>query len=273
MSAPTWDPQVYSRYADHRSRAFFDLVGRVDAEQPRRVLDLGCGTGLLTASLAERWPRARVLGIDNSANMLERAREYTSDRVSFAVGDLSTYLPPADADVIVSNAAYQWINDNPALIQRIGVGLRPGAWMAVQVPGNFRGPSHEEIRSLLAEPRWQDATSGLVLRDDPVLTAFEYGDALAETGLEVDSWETTYNQILTGPDPVLAWVKGTALRPILTRLSDPFLVNSTARLDLGGDLTEEFLTQLGARLRAAYPARSYGTVFPFRRIFVVAHRV
>lgn len=272
MSAPTWDPQVYSRYAEDRSRAFFDLVGRIGADQPRRVLDLGCGTGRLTASLAERWPSATVLGIDNSATMLESAREHTSDRVSFAVGDLSTYVPPTDADVVVSNAAYQWVEDNPGLIQRIGVGLQPGAWMAVQVPGNFRGPSHEEIRSLLAEPQWQDATGGLVLRDDPVLTAFEYGDALAETGLEVDSWETTYNQVLTGPDPVLEWVKGTALQPILTRLSDPTLGDATAPLDLGTDRAEEFLTQLGARLRAAYPARSYGTVFPFRRIFIVVHR-
>lgn len=257
-SVAVWDPAVYGQYADHRSRPFHDLVGRVGAADPIRIVDLGCGSGELTRTLADRWPTADVLGVDNSPEMLARAADHAGPRVSFRSGDLSTHRPGPDVDVVVSNAAFQWVPGHEAVLAAIAADLPAGGWLAVQVPGNFRSGSHVAIRELVAEPRWQDATGGLRLREDPVLEPESYADLFADAGLLPDVWETTYQQILTGDDPVLDWVRGTALRPVLTALP--------------AASHEEFLGELGRRLRAVYPARAYGTVFGFRRIFAVGHR-
>ncbi len=254
----TWDPAQYGQFADHRSRPFFDLVGRVGAVHPSSVVDLGCGSGELTAALADRWPRARVLGIDNSAEMLGKAAAHAGDRLTFAAGDLAGYLPDPATEVVISNAAYQWVDGHAAVLDRIGRQLPVGGWLAVQVPGNFRSPSHQAIRELVAAPRWQQATGGLSLRVAPVLEPAGYLDLFAAARLVPDVWETTYSQLLTGPDPVLEWVKGTALRPVLTALPT--------------ELHTGFLAELGDRLRRAYPGGRAGTVFGFRRIFAVGHR-
>lgn len=263
LTPARWDPTTYAAFADHRSRPFFDLLGRVLADDPDEVVDLGCGSGELTTTLAGRWPRARVLGVDNSPDMLQRAAQHGNERLSFAPADLVTYLPPPTAQVVVSNAAYQWIPDHAPLLGQIAERLPKDGWLAVQVPGNFDSPSHSTIRSLVAEPRWQDATGGLRLRTDPVLTPAQYTALLAGAGLVPDVWESTYRQVLFGEDPVLDWVRGTALRPVLTALPEP--------------LHRDFLAELGSRLRIAYPAQDLGagacTVFAFRRIFMVGHRV
>lgn len=260
-----WDPAVYAQYADHRSRPFYDLVGRIAvvdrtqaAVDPVRVVDLGCGSGELTRSLTDRWPTAVLLGVDNSPEMLARAADHAGPRLSFRPADLSDYRPGPDIDVVVSNAAFQWVPGHEVVLGAIAGDLPAGGWLAVQVPGNFRSGSHVAIRELVAEPRWQDATDGLRLREAPVLEPDGYADLLAGAGLVPDVWETTYQQILTGDDPVLDWVRGTALRPVLTALPE------AAR--------EQFLGELGHRLPEVYPARAYGTVFGFRRIFAVGHR-
>jgi len=222
------------------------------------VVDLGCGSGELTATLAARWPAARILGVDNSQPMLAEAAAHADERVSFVRGDLGSYLPDPATDVVVSNAAYQWVDGHPAVLERIARQLRRGGWLAVQLPGNFRSPSHRLLRQTLALQRWQEATGGLRLLEDPVLEPVGYADLFAAAGLVPDVWETTYSQVLTGSDPVLEWVKGTALRPVLSALPDR--------------LHQDFLAELGGRLRRAYPPRPYGTVFGFRRIFAVGRR-
>jgi trans-aconitate 2-methyltransferase len=137
------------------------------------------------------------------------------------------------------------------------------------VPGNFDGPSHDAVRELCCSPRWRELLgelSGVAVSDVSgklVDTPDDYLDLLATHGCRsVDAWETTYSQVLPGTDPVLEWIKGTALRPVLAAFD--------AAADSGAKT--EFLAELAARLRAAYPPRPYGTVFPFRRIFVVARR-
>lgn len=253
-----WDPQQYARFADQRSRPFFELTARIRAESPRLVYDLGCGSGELTATLAERWPAAQVVGVDSSPSMLAAAAAHGSDRLRLEAGDLRTFLPPADADVVVSNAAYHWVDNHVAMLRRIAERLPSPGWLAIQVPGNFAAPSHVLIRELARSAGWRTRLTDAGVGEDPVLDAAGYGALFAAAGLEVDTWETTYNQVLTGDDPVLDWLRGTTLRPVL-ELLDP-------------DERGEFLADLAPRLRAAYPAGAAGTVFPFRRIFAVAWR-
>lgn len=255
--APVWDPAQYGRYADERSRPFFDLMGRVHAEEPRTVVDLGCGPGELTAWLARRWPSARVTGIDASPDMIERAAALAGDRLTFVHADVAGWTPDDAPDVIVANALFQWVPGHREILTRLAASLAPGGWLAFQVPGNFGAPSHVLLRELCRGPRWRDRL-GDAVRDTPVDEPSGYLDLLAGAGLAVDAWETTYLHVLPGADPVLEWVKGTALRPMLTRLTDPAE-------------RQAFLAEYATALRAAYPRHPYGTVLPFRRIFTVAH--
>lgn len=255
----TWDPDQYERFEDHRSRPFHELVTAIGATDPRYVVDLGCGTGALTASLNQTWPNAFVEGVDSSPEMLRTAAAYAvPGRLHFVEGDAATWRPAQPADVLVSNAMFQWVPDHEAVLVDLMGSIAPAGWLAFQVPGNFGSPSHVLLREVLAAPRWQRATNGLRLRADAVLDPAGYFHLLSDAGCVVDAWETTYSQVLTGDDPVLEWTKGTALRPVLDALSTTD--------------TPDFLADYAAALRSAYPRTPHGTLLPFRRIFVVAQR-
>jgi trans-aconitate 2-methyltransferase len=249
-----WDPEQYARYGGERSRPFFELTGRIGATDPGYVVDLGCGDGELTATLAKRWPAAQVLGLDSSAQMLTGAAP--TDRLAFTLADIATWQPDRPVDVLVANAALQWVPGHPELLPRWVGWLAPGGALAFQVPGNYATPAFDLLREQVRAPRWRGRVPDVP--ETRVLQPADYLDRLAALGCTVDAWETTYLHVLAGPDPVLEWKRGTALRPVLAALDQA--------------AAAEFCAEYGRRLREAYPARGHGTVFPFRRIFVVAHR-
>jgi trans-aconitate 2-methyltransferase len=251
-----WDPTVYARYGTERSRPFADLVSRIDADGPRTVVDLGCGSGELTATLADRWPGARITGVDSSPEMIERAAGLSAG-IQFRVGDLRDWRPGPDTDVLVTNAALQWVPDHRQLLDRWVRELPAGAVIAMQVPGNFDAPSHRALRETGRHPPYA-AALGDELREAPVDDAAGYATRLTALGAAVDAWETTYVHLLpaAGEHPVLRWMEGTALRPVRARLDEAAWAG--------------FRADLGKRLAAAYPVENGLVVFPFRRIFVVA---
>ncbi|MGW6846797.1 trans-aconitate 2-methyltransferase [Streptomyces sp. NPDC054958] len=267
-SAPTWDPQQYLRHSGHRTRPFLDLLTRIPElpHGPARIADLGCGPGNVTTLLAERWPEARITGFDLSPEMLQRAtEEYAGPTpgggsLDFRHGDLGTWLPEEPYDLIVSNAALQWVPGHPGSFGAWINGLRPGGTFAFQIPGNFTAPSHALLAQQCDTPRWRARLAGHGARYIHLLEPAEYLARFTELGCDADIWETTYHQLLQGPDPVLDWVKGTALRPVLTALGED------------RDAVDAFLTEYRDRLRAAYPTGPRGTAFPFRRIFAVARK-
>jgi trans-aconitate 2-methyltransferase len=257
MEAAMWDPGQYQRFAGERGRPFFDLLTRVRASDPGYVVDLGCGPGNLTAALSERWPGADVVGVDNSPEMIDAARAEAGSRLSFALGDLREWRPARPVDVLVSNAVLQWVPGHLDLVRSWPGLLAPGGWLAIQLPGNYDQPSHAILLDLARSERWRPLLAGVQLNrqaHDPA----EYLDLLAPAGCEVDAWETTYLHVLHGPDPVTEWYRGTGLRPVLAAL--------------GPGQAEEFVADYGKRVHEAYPAMPYGTVLPFRRVFVVARR-
>lgn len=255
-----WDPAKYVEFGNHRDRPYFDLTARVHTDRPRHVVDLGCGPGNLTATLAERWPGAEVLGIDSSAEMLHKAAEHSAraSNLSFAQADIAEWMPSGRTDVVVSNAALQWVPGHPALLAGWLEALRPGAWFALQVPGNFSSPSHVLMRQLAESERWKEALGGVLRHDDAVAEPAQYLNIMLDAGCDADAWETTYQQVLQGQDPVLEWVRGAGLRPVLEALP--------------AAEAAEFEAEYSALLSGAYPATSHGTVFPFRRIFAVARK-
>lgn len=258
--AVTWDPKKYVQFGDFRNRPFFDLTARILAEQPSSVVDLGCGPGNLTATLAARWPDAQVLGLDSSPEMISAATAGdTPQNLSFSVADVLGWQPALDTDVVVTNAVLQWVPEHRELLPVWLAKLKPGAWFAMQVPGNFGASSHVLMREVAESPAWQDQLAGVLRHNDAVAEPADYLEIFLAAGMVADAWETTYQQVLQGPNPVLDWVRGTGLRPVLNAL--------------GAEDAAAFEAQYSARLDLAYPQRDFGTVFPFRRIFVVGHKI
>jgi trans-aconitate 2-methyltransferase len=262
-----WDPDQYQRHSGHRARPLVDLLARVPPLRgtPPRIADLGCGPGRPSLLLAERWPTARITGYDSSPAMLEEAKEYAGPTpgggsLGFVLADLADWRAAEPHDLIVSNAALQWVPGHADRFPEWVAGLRPGGVFAFQVPGNFEAPSHQLLRGLVESPRWRGRLGEVLRGGSPVLSPAGYFAALAPLGCALDVWETTYLHALPGEDPVLDWTKGTALRPVLTALGE----DAEAR--------DAFLAEYRDALREAYPPGTHGTVFPFRRVFVVAQR-
>ncbi|WP_328451606.1 trans-aconitate 2-methyltransferase [Streptomyces sp. NBC_00386] len=266
-ATPTWDPGQYLRHSRHRARPFADLLAQVPElpADPARIADLGCGPGNVTVQLAVRWPTARITGYDNSADMLARSEEYAGPtagggRLDFAHADLTDWTPAGTYDLITSNAALQWVPGHLESLPGWLDALAPGGTFAFQVPHNTDAPLHVLLRELASSPRWKGLLGDSPRPADSVHDPLVYLDLLERAGCRADVWETTYMQQLGGPDPVLDWAKGTALRPVLTALADD------------PEATDGFLVAYRDLLREAYPARPYGTVLPFRRLFAVARK-
>jgi trans-aconitate 2-methyltransferase len=257
--ADIWDAGQYLRFGGERSRPFFDLIAQVGAADPGYVADLGCGPGNLTAALAQRWPGATVVGVDNSPEMIATAtRDVAPDlaNLAFQIGDVWDWRPARPVDVLACNAVLQWVPDHQRLLLNWADLLAPGGWLAFQLPGNFDQPSHAIVRELAESPRWRTLLADAQLNrqaGDPA----EYVELLSRPGYEVDAWETSYLHILPGTDPVLEWTKGTTLRPVLAAL-DP-------------EQAAAFVGEYAERLRQVYRPRAFGTIFPFRRVFTVVH--
>jgi trans-aconitate 2-methyltransferase len=254
-----WDVNHYLRYRDQRSRPFHDLVARIEAQAPSRVVDLGCGPGNLTALLAQRWPQATVIGVDSSPEMIQAASELPEARaVSFRLGDVRDWREDEQPDVITCNAVLQWVPDHHDLVLGWADMLAPDGWLAFQLPGNFSSPSHVIVKELAASPRWRGLLADAELNrqaGDPE----DYVELLARPGYTVDAWETTYHHILPDENAVVEWTKGTTLRPVFALLDS--------------EQAARFVAEYAERLRGAYRTGSFGTIFPFRRVFAVTHRI
>ena len=252
-----WDPAQYLKFAAPRFRPAMDLLARVAIEAPKTVYDLGCGAGNVTRLLAQRWPDARVVGVDDSAEMLAQAAK-EAPGIVWQCQSVASWTPEQAADLIYSNAALHWLPDHQALFRRLMGCLTPGGVLAVQMPRNFSEPSHALIRETVAGGPWRDRLAPLV-QPSPVAAPEYYYDLLAPLAAELDMWETQYQHVLEGEDPEKEWTKGTWLKQFLDALDE-------------GD-RPAFEADYAVRLRKAYPRRADGkTVFPFRRLFIVARR-
>ena len=192
--------------------------------------------------------------------MIERAKTLeVPGRLTFELVDMTSWEPRDPIDLILSNAALQWIPDQESLLEKMASWLSPSGNMAFQVPANFDEPSHMLIDSVVQSPKWLSVLGRDLPKPKILGSAKEYLALLAELGLLTAAWETTYLHVLHGGDAVLEWTKGTTLRPVLEALSP--------------GLQSEFLDEYAKLLSDAYPPSSIGTVFPFRRIFVVGSNV
>jgi trans-aconitate 2-methyltransferase len=253
-----WSAQQYLKFEDERTRPARDLLAQIPLASARTVYDLGCGPGNSTELLAARYPGAEVTGVDSSPDMLRQARERLP-QCRFVEADLAHWSAPADADLLYSNATFQWVPDHLAVLKRLLAGLTSGGVLAVQMPDNTNEPSHVWMREVAKEPQWAKIIAPAAFERADLPSPDDYYNALRPLCDRLDIWHTHYQHALAGPEAVTEWFKGTALRPFV----DP----------LTAAQRQAFLQAYTARIAAAYPARYDGKVLlRFPRFFVVAFR-
>jgi trans-aconitate 2-methyltransferase len=253
-----WSARQYLKFEDERTRPPRDLLAQVPLESPRRVVDLGCGPGNSTELLIERFPGAEVIGLDSSPDMLAQARKRLP-KCKFVLADISSWSPVEACDLLFANAVIQWVPDHTTVLQRLLAALSKGSVLAVQMPDNTREPAlmlMQEVARVgpyAGHPALESAARG----DLPSPSG--YYDLLRPLCSHLDIWHTVYNHVMTGPDGIVEWFKGSALRPFLDALDE------AAR--------RTFLADYTARIARAYPACRDGKVLlRFPRLFIVAVR-
>ncbi|NMK46780.1 trans-aconitate 2-methyltransferase [Achromobacter sp. Bel] len=254
MSNNSWSAKQYSAFENERTRPVRDLVAALPNPSVGLAVDLGCGPGNSTEVLASRYPDAKVTGMDSSQDMVQAARKRLPS-LDFELADIATWNPPQQYDVILANAALQWVPDHATLYPRLVGKLAPGGTLAVQTPDNMEEPAHRLARQVAGEAPWAAKTGGV--KHPPRHSAAWYYELLKPHCGVLDVWRTTYHHPLAGAVAVVEWFKGTALRPYLDKL----------------DAAEQasFLARYQALIAEAYPALADGTVLlPFPRLFIVA---
>lgn len=256
MSPTDWSPTSYLKFEDERTRAARDLLAHVRAGEVRKIVDVGCGPGNSTELLAERYPRADILGLDNSPAMLEEARRRVPG-ARFEFANAAVWVPDADVDLVFANAVYQWIPGQLEQLARVLAALAGKATLAVQMPDNLDQPSHRLMREVADAGPWRERLAGAVR--DPLPAARVYYEALRPLAARLDIWRTTYHHVLRGADAIVDFVRSTGLRPFLDPLAE-------------AERTE-FAAIYKARIAAAYPPLADGRVLlPFPRLFLIAER-
>jgi trans-aconitate 2-methyltransferase len=254
----TWSAAQYVKFEQERTRPVHDLVARIPNAKIVRAADIGCGPGNSTEVLRERYPEARIVGLDSSPDMIEAARKRLPD-VAFEVADIREWRPKEPLDVILANAVLQWIPDHQTLFPTLMAQLGPGGALALQMPDNVDEPSHRLMGEVASQGPWaaklKDATGARTERH----LADWYFRLLRPHAPRIDVWRTTYFHPLAGAHAVVEWLKGTGLRPFLDPLEE--------------SERKAFLARYEAAVAKAYPAEADGTVLlPFPRLFVVAMR-
>lgn len=253
-----WDPSAYLKYSDERTRPARDLLAQVPLRDAGLVYDLGCGPGNSTALLGARFGNAEIIGIDSSAEMLERARRILPD-LRFQMADVATWRPDRPADLIFANAVFQWLPDHLSIFAALLETLPAGGLLAVQMPDNLAEPSHVLMREIAAEGRWAAKLAATRVARQPLPLPSVYCDRLRPLCQHVEIWHTIYNHALSGPSAIVEWMMGTGLRPYL------------ALLEAGE--RQAFVDAYTAQIAAAYPTLGDGRVlFSFPRLFLVAAR-
>ncbi|MFS8036776.1 trans-aconitate 2-methyltransferase [Xanthobacter sp. AM11] len=251
-----WNARQYLKFEDERTRPARDLLAQVPLADAAFVVDLGCGPGNSTQLLAERFPGARLMGLDTSPAMLEAARARLPN-ARFALADAGTLALDAPADLIFANAVLQWVPDHAALLPRLMGLLAPGGVLAVQMPDNLEEPSHTAMRETAMAGPWADRLDEASRARTVLPPPGVYYDMLVPYATRVDIWHTIYNHPLDGVGAIVEWLKGTGLRPFIEPLE--------------GDERVAFLEDYAARLAPSYPERAGGKVLlAFPRLFMVA---
>ena len=252
-----WQPDIYLSFEKERTQPSIDLVNRIELDDPKRIIDIGCGPGNSTMILRSRWPYAEIIGLDSSDAMISEARA-TYPGITWLLRDASDDLSDLGTfDLVYSNAAIQWMPEQERLLQKLFGMVDKSGVFAAQIPYAQHLPVHTEIVRLVASGKWKDRFAGFA-SPYSVHPAEYYYDILCRLTPELSLWQTDYIHIMNDYLDIVRWSSGSALRPYLAHLADE---------SAAAEFTEEY----GLLLKAAYPPQPNGKILiPFSRVFFVA---
>lgn len=254
-----WNARQYLKFKNDRTQPAIDLVARLNCDAPAKALDVGCGPGNSTAVLKARFPKARVIGADFSENMVETAKK-DNPELEFIRCDISADIDslPHDFDIVFSNACLQWVPDHPSLLPRLMSLLKPGGFLAVQIPMNYQEPIHRIIESTISYSPWTELIP--YMRLFHTLSQEQYFDILSDISTDFTIWQTTYLHRLPSHQAIMEWYSSTGLRPYLDAA-----VTKEAR--------DDFYQEVFRQVRDEYPVQKNGEViFRFPRFFFIAEK-
>jgi trans-aconitate 2-methyltransferase len=253
-----WNPEHYLAFADERARPCIDLLLRIPLQRPRIVYDLGCGPGNSTAVLKQAYPHARIVGIDRSPAMIAKAKQTVAD-VDFRSLDVTLWQTDREADLVFSNALFQWVPQHGGLLQRIVHSMKKGAVLAVQVPDNLYEPSHIAMSDTAKQESWAHKLTRAGETREEILLPQDYYDLLRPLCSQFEIWHTLYQHAVDGYDGIAEMLSSSGLRPYLDAL-DP-------------DEQRHFLVAYKEKLAEQYPIQADGKVlFRFPRLFILARK-
>jgi trans-aconitate 2-methyltransferase len=255
----TWSAAQYVKFEVERTRPARDLIARIPLAHVESAVDLGCGPGNSTEALRQRYPGARVTGVDSSTDMIEEARERSPD-IEFEIADVRDWRADGPLDVILANAVLQWLPEHDTLIPALIAKLKPGGALAVQMPDNADEPSHRLMREVAEAAPWAEKLASAFAERADIRAAEWYFRLARAHARQIDVWRTTYYHPLAGgARAIVEWVKGSGLRPFLDPLDEEHRI--------------EFLARYEAAISEAYPMEGDGSVIlPFPRLFFVVVR-
>ncbi len=210
---PNWNPIQYEKFIKGRTQPAIDLANRFVVYNPDNILDLGCGPGNSTKILKDRFPKAKLIGVDNSDEMLTKAKELYSD-IEFIKLDVNGDLHEISErfDIVFSNACIQWLPNHRELLQKLMTLLKQNGILAIQIPIQHEHPVHIIINELVKTQKWNDR---ITPRKYNNLTTEEYFDVLSDISNSFEIWETTYCHRMPSYESIIEWYKGTGLRPYI----------------------------------------------------------
>ncbi len=260
MATGDWSATQYLKFETERTRPVRDLLAQIPLTSPERVVDLGCGPGNSTEVLLKQFPRAHITGMDSSPDMIDKAKKRLPE-LEFTLGDLNSFEQKEPADLLYSNAVYQWVphGERIPIFTRLVESLKPGGVFAFQVPDNFNEPSHRGMREVADAGSWSETLQRVITFRKAFQTPHELYDSLKPLCSDINIWHTYYYHILDDHQAIVEWVKGTGLRPYLDPLSSPdrdlFLKEYLARIE------KEYTPLVDGKVCLRYP-----------RLFLVAVR-
>jgi trans-aconitate 2-methyltransferase len=251
-----WSPEQYLKFADERTRPARDLLAQIPLKQPSHVYDLGCGPGNSTELLVKAYPNAKIIGIDSSPAMIAKARTAVP-AAEFHLADLADWQPVPSADLLFSNATFQWLPQHLSLLQAYLRHMKQGAVLAVQMPDNLGEPSHAIMRDVAGADPWAAKLKAADVTRSALVSPTEFYAALKPFCQKLDIWHCIYNHPLSGAEAIVDWLKSTGLKPYLDALTT--------------DEQALFLADYHQRIVKAYPADAAGiSLLRFPRLFIVA---
>lgn len=251
-----WNPEQYIKFISERTQPSIDLANRIEADDPKLIIDIGCGPGNSTAVLSKKFPNAKIIGADNSKSMVEKAK-YQYPALDFILFDAENDFSALKDkyDVVFSNACIQWVPNHRKLLSDMMSILNENGIMAVQVPMNYNEPIHKILTALSKNKKWKDKFSDE--RIFHTLSQSEYFDLLSEISSDFTMWETIYMHRMPSHESILDWYRSTGMRPYLNSLSEEY--------------AKEFEKDVFNEVVKAYPVQKNGEIiFRFPRLFFTA---